>query len=354
MAGKTIRISPARPATLPDMTTAEPPAAGPAVAPRARGVRLPYERLPATVRDWVEDVLGAPVVAARTQVGGMSPGCAARLTTAAGGAAFLKVVSSAQNPDTPNLFRRELTVQRVLRPVPYRPAMIAGYDDGNWVGLLLEDVEGRYPDFSGHGARSAADTATAWDTVRRQVRELTPAPAGLTITTAEPITTAEQSARRWVGRWELVAAEPDRYLPGWAVRATPSLLADYVRPLPGHLPGGSLCHWDLRNDNMLVRPGGEVVIFDWGMARIGPAWNDEFVLALEWAATPAIDGYLDRIGRDHDVPDHVLTGMLLGLAGSMAWAAGQPAPPGLPHLPGFAAGQARLIFDVIRRRLPAS
>ena len=38
-----------------------------------------------------------------------------------------------------------------------------------------------------------------------------------------------------------------------------------------------------------------------------PPWLDEFVLALEWAATPAIDGYLARVARDHDVPGSVLT-----------------------------------------------
>jgi hypothetical protein len=279
----------------------------------------------------------------------MSPGCAARLTAAAGGgAAFLKAVSSGQNPDTPTMFRHEITVQRALPRVPYRPAMIASYDDGDWVGMLLEDVEGRYPDFSGAGVTSAADTAAVWSTVRRQARELTPAPAGLTITTAA------QTAQRWADRWQIVAADPHRYLPAWAAAEADSLLNDHVLPLPGHLGGASLCHWDVRNDNLLIRPGGEVVIFDWGMARTGPAWADEFVLSLEWAATPAIDDYFARIARDHGVSGDVLTDMLIGLVGSLAWRAGQPPLPGLPNLAGFTGELARLLLGVIRRRLPAT
>jgi Phosphotransferase enzyme family len=327
------------------MTSADRPTAP--AAPRAAGVRLSYELLPAAVRSWAEELLGAPVVRARTQVGGMSPGCAVRLTAADGTAAFLKAVSSGQNPDTPTLFRHEITVQRVLPRVTYRPAMIASYDDGDWVGMLLEDVEGRYPDFSGVGATSAADTIAVWSTVRRQARDLTPAPAGLSITTAA------QTAQRWAERWRIVAADPQRYLPGWAAAQAGLLLNDHVLPLPASLAGASLCHWDVRNDNLLIRPGGEVVIFDWGMARIGPAWADEFVLSLEWAGTPAIDDYFAQITRDHGVSARMLTDMLIGLVGSLAWRAGQPPQPGLPNMAGFADDLAGLLLAVIRRRLPA-
>ena len=48
-------------------------------APRAVGVRLAYDAVPAAVRSWVEDQLGSPVVRTAEQVGGMSPGCATRL-----------------------------------------------------------------------------------------------------------------------------------------------------------------------------------------------------------------------------------------------------------------------------------
>ena len=50
-------------------------------APRAVGVRLSYDAVPAHVRVWVDDALGSPVVGTADQVGGMSPGCATRYCT---------------------------------------------------------------------------------------------------------------------------------------------------------------------------------------------------------------------------------------------------------------------------------
>ena len=43
--------------------------------------------------------------------------------------------------------------------------------------------------------------------------------------------------------------------------------------LAGH-PMDRLVHWDIRNDNLLVRPTGEVVFVDWGAAGVGPDWLD--------------------------------------------------------------------------------
>lgn len=125
-----------------------------------------------------------------------------------------------------------------------------------------------------------------------------------------------------------------------------------VEPLPARIAGPSLCHWDLRNDNMLIRPGGQAVIFDWGMARReGPAWADEFLLALEWAGTDRIDGYLAEIILHHGTPPDLVTNLLLAVAGSQAWRAREPAPPGLPNLPAFCRGQAQRMLRTVRRRV---
>ena len=70
-------------------------------APRAVGVRIGYAAVPAAVRAWVDETLGSPVVATAEQVGGMSPGCATRVTCADGTRAFVKAVGAELNPDTP-------------------------------------------------------------------------------------------------------------------------------------------------------------------------------------------------------------------------------------------------------------
>jgi thiamine kinase-like enzyme len=104
-------------------------------------------------------------------------------------------------------------------------------------------------------------------------------------------------------------------------------LFDRVQRLPVRVSGQTLCHWDVRNDNMLLRPDGQGVIFDWGMARIGPAWADEFCLSLEWAGSERIDTCLTEITQRHDgVSDSVLTDLIIAFAGSQAWRARQPAP----------------------------
>ncbi|MCY7400997.1 MAG: hypothetical protein LH477_08570 [Nocardioides sp.] len=115
--------------------------------PRAVGVRIPYAGVPAGVRAWVDATLGSPVVDVHEQVGGMSPGCATRVVCADGTRAFVKAVGTDLNPDTPDLFRRESAVLELLGSHELWADLVASHDDGDWVALLLEDVEGTHPDF---------------------------------------------------------------------------------------------------------------------------------------------------------------------------------------------------------------
>ncbi|TDE00339.1 phosphotransferase family protein [Jiangella asiatica] len=305
------------------------------VIPRAVGVRLPYADIPDRVRRWVETTLGASVVSAEGQSGGMSPGCATRLRTSAGTTAFVKAVGASLNPETPALFRHEAAVLRALRPAPYRPGRLGDYDDGDWVALLLADVDGRYPDLADpHGPDAVAVRAT----LERQARELTPSPPGL------HVRTLPEMAGRWLSRWQEIAADPARFLPEWAV-ARAGVLHDRVATLPTRLATETLCHWDVRDDNLLIRPDGGVVIVDWGMACIGPAWGDAFALALTWADSPVFD----ELMRPAD-PETV-TDLLLLFGGSQARRAAMPAPPGLPAFPAFCRRDADRQFAGAARRL---
>ncbi len=121
-------------------------------APRAVGRRASYAAMPAHVHDWVESTLGSPVVAAADQVGGFSPGCATRLVCADGTRAFVKAVGAELNPHTPTLFRREVLALTLLGSHPLWADLLASYDagpeGGDWVALLLEDVEGAMPDLA--------------------------------------------------------------------------------------------------------------------------------------------------------------------------------------------------------------
>src|SRR3954447_20073615 len=141
-------------------------------APPAAGVRLPYGDLPQHVRGWVDEALGSPVVSAETQEGGFSPGVAARLVCADGTRAFVKVVSSEANAESPDMHRREAKITAGLPDAAPAPRLLASYDEGTWVALLLQGVEGRHP----HLPWREDELRRVVDSIDELFADLTPCP----------------------------------------------------------------------------------------------------------------------------------------------------------------------------------
>ena len=272
---------------------------------------------------------------AATRPGGMSPGCAARLRTADDRTAFVKAAGRAPNPRTPDLFRHEIDVLSTLQPATYRPRLLASHDDSDWVAILLEEVDGRHPDLE-----DRAQAEAVWSTVATQTHELTPPPAGLVIDTLA------DNARRWAGGWSTMTADPSAYLPEWAIDRCDELHGR-VTTLPERLPVESLCHWDVRNDNLLVRRDGTAVIVDWGMACLGPTWADLLLLCAAWAERPEFDVPAATLGAD----PATVTDLLLSLGGWLTYRSTQPPPPGIPTMPAFQEREARRMLAGARRRL---
>lgn len=301
--------------------------------PRAAGVRLPFAGLPRRIVDWVEAELGSSIIDAADQVGGMSPGCAARLLMADGARCFLKAVSTELNPQTPELFRHELAVLSTLQQAEYRASLLATYDDGDWVALLLQDIEGRHPDLS-----SAEDYARVNDALHRQAQELTPSPYPAAAHFSSNI-------QKWVGRWRTdLSQDPAQYLPPWASLHFDDLVTK-LTTLPDRFVGETLCHLDAREDNLLVRSDGTVVIVDWGMARTGPLWLDELVLALNLADQDSFDHYVRAMPQD------AVTDLLIIFGGSQAWRAKQPEQPGLPTMNEYCRNDSQRLLAGAERRL---
>lgn len=292
------------------------------------GVRLRWSELPGQVRDWVGEVLGAPVVEARSQPGGISPGTADRVVTADGGRAFVKAVSDRQNPDSPALHRREAEVLRTLAATEVGvPRLLGVLDDDGWVALVVEDVEGRHPGRPWTHAQLGAALQTLG------------AVSGLSAPRDWPGLEGELAAE--MACWARVAEDVPDDLDPWLAARLEDLHALCERTLP-RLAGGSVAHTDVRADNLLVEPGGAVRLVDWPWACRGAAWADAAMLLVDVRRDGGLDvrphvPALHALGaRDEDV-----LGLVAGLTGFCTHASRRPPAPGLPTLRRFQAEQAR-------------
>ncbi len=302
------------------------------------GRRLAWQDLPVDLRSWVAEVLGGQVVEATTQPGGFSPGTADRVVTAAGARAFVKAVSPAQNEQTPDLHRREAEVLRTLVGVPQVPQLLASHDDGHWVALVIEDVEGRHPLPWGHEELAASLGAVA-------------SVAGMTAPASWP--RLEQELVGEMGAWSRLRAaghlRPDG--PGdvpWVVERLDEVVDLCARTLP-RMAGDAVAHTDVRADNLLLRPDGVVRLVDWPWASRGAAWCDAAMLLVNvrWAGELDVRRHLGVL-RDLGATEEDVLGLVLGLAGFFHEAARRPPARGLPTLRTFQREQGAAALRLAR------
>jgi len=290
---------------------------------------LPFEEVPAQVRAWVERVLGSVVVSAATQQGGFSPGVAARLITASGRRAFVKAVGTSLNPRTPELFRQEITAVQAIGQLPTTPVLYDVYDDGDWVGLLFEDIEGRLPahPWEQHDA----------DRVLDAVAELTDAldPSPWPDAPVAAVRSAE-----FLSRWDNVIAD-GLDVPDWAVGRVEELAELSRAGLRELAEGKTLAHWDLRADNIILTDD-RVVFIDWAHPALAPRWADTVMLHVDMRESVTLPELPD---------DPAITGFLAAMAGGLWWGAAQPAPPNLPTIRPWQRKQALIHLDWVRERL---
>ncbi|WP_439938989.1 hypothetical protein ACS3YM_05075 [Nocardia sp. N13] len=309
-------------------------------APRAVGVRLPYAAVPAAVHAWVEQELGSPVVGTVEQVGGMSPGCATRLTCADGTRAFVKAVGAELNPDTPGLFRREAAVLAHLGEHALWARMLASYDDGDWVALLIEDVEGRHPDFT-----DAAELEAVLDGVDRLSEVL----QDRDVPSSVDLVDVAHRFRVWAESLATLAEAPEATpVPAW-LRADPEGWAGVLREQAA-LPMPHVVHWDIRVDNLLRRPSGEVVFVDWGTAARGPAWADPLLARLERVDEPWFDASTASSPALTEAGDEVVTAFLAGFGAHLAVRSVVAVDVNLPTLNDFRIRESRRMLEAVARR----
>jgi aminoglycoside phosphotransferase (APT) family kinase protein len=264
--------------------------------------------------------------------------------TAGGGRAFVKAVSSAQNERSPRVYRQEVAVTGALPHGLPVPRLIGSHDDGDWVVLVLQDVEGRHPATPWVPAELDAVLATL-DVLARAT---TPCPM-------PDLPTAADSLGEDLSGWRRLAADPSADLDPWAV-AHLSELVELGAAGVAALAGDTVAHTDIRADNLLVGPDGTVTVVDWPWACVGPAWLDTMMImvnvnlfgghdvdALLAAHTPALGARPEQ-----------LTAVLAGMTGYFLDACRRPAPTGLPTVRAFQRAQGESALRWLRTRLEAA
>ncbi|MEU8004700.1 aminoglycoside phosphotransferase family protein [Catellatospora sp. NPDC049111] len=307
----------------------------------ASGVRIGWADVPEHVRAQVEAILGDRVVAAVTQQGGFSPGTADRVRTAGGRRAFVKAVSTAQNERSVELHRREALITAALPPNVPAPRLLGCVDDGDWVALVLQDVEGRHPVTPWAAAELDAVLAT-----------LGALAVGLTPCPMPDLPTVAASLGEDLSGWERLAADPPDDLDPWAAARLPELVELGAAGVAA-LDGDTVAHTDIRADNLLIGPDGTVTVVDWPWACVGPAWLDSMMIMVNVNLFGGHD--VDALVAAYTAPlgarPAEVTGVLAGMTGYFLDACRRPAPPGLPTVRAFQRAQGDASLRWLRARL---
>ena len=307
----------------------------------ASGVRIRWSDVPPDVQEGIEKVIGGRVVEAVSQSGGFSPGTADRVRTDDGSRFFVKAVNAALNEHSPGLHRREAQVTARL-PVDMPATQLVGvYDDGDWVALVLADVDGRNP----RTPWDAEEIAGVLRTLESLAGHLTPCPI-------ESVPLLSDELRRDFAGWTRLHEDPWAELPELAASHLGELL-DLSAPSADLLAGDTLVHTDVRADNLLVRPDGSVVLVDWPWASRGCNWADSLLLLVnvELYGGHDVEAFLAASALLARVPAGHINAVLAGLCGYFYDIGRRPPAPGLPTVRQFQREQGDAVLRWLARRL---
>ena len=306
-----------------------------------QGVRSEWTVIPESIRDEIDRIAGSPVVTATNLDGGFSPGPAARCELADGRRVFVKAAGKDLNPLSPAIHRREARVLAVLGDGVPAPDLRGVADDGDWVALVIEWVEGRMP----VAPLSAEDVRAVLAIVTTLAEQGDGAYSNRLLHTDSSTTGGLH------GHWSRLVERPLDGLDPWSGRHLVAL-ADLESDWQEAARGTNLVHGDLRTDNILLRSDGATVV-DWPAATVGAPWLDLLAmlpaLHLDGAPPPDVVFAEHPVGRTAD--RQAVDVALAGVAGYFTRQSLLPPPPGLPTVRAFQAEQGEIIRAWLARRL---
>lgn len=305
-------------------------------------VRIGWTNLPEPVRMGVEHILGAPVAESIGQHGGFSPGTADRVRTTAGRRAFVKAVCPALNEASPAIHRREAAITAVLPTTLPVPALIGKFDDGNWIALVLDDIDGSHP----HVPWRSGELGLVLDALLGLV--LTPIPKSL-----EQLPQLAQELGDDFGGWVRIRADPPEACDPW-ILANLNVLEHLAALGVKELGGESLVHTDVRADNILITRDGGAFLVDWPWASIGSGWFDALTVLINVRAFDSTFDVNSVLGSHPVFATAKASGIdavLSGLGAYFIDIARRPAPRGLPTVRAFQQQQGNAVMGWLRQRL---
>jgi hypothetical protein len=274
----------------------------------------------------IERAVGSAPVRYEQRPGGYSTADRYAVTLEDGRSIFVK---SAEASLLADWLRREHEVYTALSG-SFIPELVGWDDDGVRPLLAIEDL-------------SDADWTPRWD--RARVEAVLASLAELNASTPPPNTgTVRDNFPDLFGRWHVVESDPEPFLSlglrdeAWLERTLPTILAA-ADSAP--VAGDSVCHFDVRSDNLCFRDGSALLV-DWNWTSL---------------ANPALDvaAWLPSLRVEGGPPPwEVLPDALPFVAfGSGVWAAvaGLPPPETAPTVRDVQRRQLAVALDWIDREL---
>ncbi|QYJ04642.1 hypothetical protein KUV85_02890 [Nocardioides panacisoli] len=295
--------------------------------------RLEWQHLPPGVRAAIERRLGSTVTGASSRPAGYTPGFASVLDCEDGSRHFVKAASLKAQRGIARAYREEARKLRLLPPETPAPRLQWVDEFEHWVALETAYVDAVLPERPWREDQ----LATASQTLVTAADTLTPAP-GIGLTTA-----AEEFAE-WPAYWERVQeAYTGVDQAPWAQELATAALEV--------LGGDTLCHTDVRDDNLLVRPDGSMLLCDWNWPVLGPDWFDSLTLLIG----PRGDGHdVEGVIAEHPllaaVPREDIDGVLALLAGYFLKCSADPGPPSSPYLRDVQLWQGETTWEWLAER----
>ncbi len=295
--------------------------------------RTEWSALPSAVRAAIEGILGAPVRSAATQQGGFSPGVAALVELEDGRRAFVKVADESFNPMGASLHRREAAFMASCPDVP--AARLWGvHDDGGWVALVVDAIDGRLPELPWQ----PADLTATLDALAQLRARPGPGALARSVDVDAGLFTGWRSLQD--GTRDVTRLDP------WVQAHLEGLVALEER-WPEAYDGDRIVHGDVRADNVLLTGRGAVLV-DWASPSLGAPWADLviFLPSAELAGAPPVEQLWAATAPS--LPEGILPVAVAALAGFFVGGSLDPDPPGLPTLRRFQADQGAVCLRWLR------